>query len=179
AAASAGAAAPTVRPLPGLDAATAVHLDVSIGSDDVDAGAWRDPGLEDRLALAALDRGASAAWLERGTARLTESRIHSAVSSATIPTGIDVWFAEPQPLAIADTPLRGGRVAADGLVDGTAPARTRIRLRIERDSAPAVPHLVRPEYAAGWLALTLDPAPLLGLGTGQPPAASGSPDLSA
>ncbi|WP_159607592.1 aminotransferase class III-fold pyridoxal phosphate-dependent enzyme, partial [Agromyces humi] len=26
---------------------------------------------------------------------------------------------------------------------------------------------------------TLDPAPLLGLGTGQPPAASGSPDLSA
>ena len=173
------AKAPGSPALPGFDATAAVRLDVSIGSDDVDAGAWLDPGLEDRLALAALDGGASAAWLERGTARLTESRIRSAVSSATIPTGIDVWFAEPQPLALADAPLVGARVAADGLVDGTAPARARIRLRVERAGAPAVPHLVRPEYAAGWLAMTLDPAPLLGLEAQQPPEASGSPAPSA
>lgn len=173
------AATSTLRPLPGFDAATAVRLDVSIESDDVDAGAWLDPGLEDRLALAALDAGASAAWLERGTARLTESRIHSAVSSATIPTGIDVWFAEPHALALADAPLDGARLVAEGAVDGTAPARTRIRLRVERDGAPPVPHLVRPEYAPGWLALTLDPAPLLGLRAGEPPAASVDLDPSA
>ena len=129
--------------------------------------------------------------------RLTASRIHSPSSSATVPTGIDVWFAEPQRLAspgagavLASSPgrlvvaLDGGlRLELDGEVDrapahgtklaaadglGVAAAGSPVRIRLVRADAPAVPHLVRPEYAAGWLALTADPAPLLGL---EPPAA--------
>lgn len=152
---------------PGIDLARAIRLDVSITSDDVDAGAWLDPELEERLALEALETGAPAAWLERGTPRLSASRIRSAESSATVPTGVDVWFAESQHLV-----ARGGaRLVVEGadgatILDGTVPARTRARIRLE--TAPAgvrVPHLVRPEYAAGWLALTEDPGVAMGLGT--------------
>ncbi|SFR83139.1 4-aminobutyrate aminotransferase [Agromyces sp. CF514] len=159
--------------LPGLDTSAAVRLDVSPESDAVDAGAWLDPELEERLALAALDAGAPAAWLPRATPRLTESRIRSADSAATIPTGVDVWFAEAPILEVVETrssdtrlvvevpgPGRPDQPIADGL-----PARTRVRIRLERAHGPAVPHLVRPEYAGGWLAQTLDPAPMLGLAT--------------
>lgn len=177
------------RLLPGFDPATAVRLDVSPASDPVDAGAWLDADLEERLALAALDAGASAAWLERATPRLTRARVRSAESPATIPTGVDVWFADEQacdPAASApgvrpaielpDGPFNGlpdggptdGGPPAAGLDHDRRrmlPARTRVRLRLELPDAPAVPHLVRPEYAAGWLAQTADPAPLLGLAT--------------
>ena len=162
----------------------AVRLDVSTISDDVDAGAWLDPGLEERLALAALDAGASAAWLERGTPRLIASRPRSATSSETVPTGIDVWFAEPRHLSAPG----GDRLvieAADGatILDGHMLARTRHRIRLERPDGPRVPHLVRPEYAAGWLELTTDPAPLLGLeratGSGVPRLADAAVDAAA
>ncbi|MGW4929629.1 aminotransferase class III-fold pyridoxal phosphate-dependent enzyme [Agromyces sp. NPDC004153] len=155
-------------------ATSAVRLDVSITSDDVDAGAWLDHDLEDRLALAALDAGASVAWLERGTPRLTGSRTHATTSSATIPTGVDVWFADPQHLAAPE----GTRLvieAADGvtILDGHMLARTRHRIRLEEPDGPRVPHLVRPEYAAGWLGVTRDPAPIMGLDTR--PASPGAP----
>jgi 4-aminobutyrate aminotransferase-like enzyme/Ser/Thr protein kinase RdoA (MazF antagonist) len=163
---------------PGVDTSGAVRLDVSITSDEVDAGAWLDPDLEDRLALAALDAGASVAWLDRGTPRLTASRTHSTMSSATIPTGIDVWFAEPQHLA-APEGIRLVIEAADGvtILDGHMLARTRHRVRLEQPEGPRVPHLVRPEYAAGWLALTADPARALGPGSGSEtrPAQPGAP----
>ncbi len=167
-------ASPSAALLDDRVASSAVRLDVSITSDDVDAGAWLDPDLEDRLALAALDAGASVAWLERGTPRLTASRMHSTTTSATIPTGIDVWFAEPQHLAAPD----GSRLvieAADGvtILDGHMLARTRHRIRLEDPDGPRVPHLVRPEYAAGWLGLTRDPAEVLGLDTR--PASPGAP----
>lgn len=150
---------------PGVDVARAVRLDVSISSDDVDAGAWLDADLEERLALAALDAGASVAWLERGTPRLSASRIRSASSSATVPTGIDVWFAEPQRLT-ASGDARLVIEMADGaiILDGAVLSRTRARIRLEAPGAPRVPHLVRPEYATGWLALTEDPARAIGLG---------------
>lgn len=150
---------------PGVDSARTVRIDVSITSDDVDAGAWLDPDLEDRLALAALDAGASVAWVARGTPRFTASRIRSATSSPTVPTGIDVWFAEPQRLT-AHGDSRLVIEMADGAVilDGAVLARTRARIRLEAPDAARVPHLVRPEYAMGWLALTEDPARALGLG---------------
>ncbi|MFF2371559.1 aminotransferase [Agromyces sp. NPDC058110] len=170
----------------GLDTARVARLDVSPESDEVDGGAWLEAGLEERLALAALDAGASAAWLPRATPRLTESRIRSAESPATVPTGIDVWFASPPVLEIVESRSAGLRAVvepelavepetpaeaetpADARIDAGAddsplPARTRVRIRIERVDGPAVPHLVRAEYAAGWLAQTIDPAPLLGL----------------
>ena len=188
--------------LPELDPAAVDLLDVSIGSDAVDDGAWLDERLDDDFARAAIDGWAEAAVLPWLTPRLTASRIHSTTSSATVPTGIDVWFAEPQRLAspgagavLASHPgrlvvaLDGGlRVELDGAVDG-APAHgtrvsaadglgvvaagSRVRIRLVRADAPPVPHLVRPEYAAGWLALTVDPAPLLGLEPLAAEAASG------
>ncbi|WP_430647492.1 aminotransferase [Agromyces sp. GXS1127] len=165
---------------PAPELARAIRLDVSITSDDVDAGAWLDPDLEDRLALAALDAGAPFAWLERRTPRLTRSRTLAAESVATVPLGIDVWFATATRVSASagadagagdeagasDDAPRLVVEAADGMtiLDGTVPARTRARIRLEAsDGPPHVPHLVRPEYAAGWLALTLDPAAAIGL----------------
>ncbi|MGR2752777.1 aminotransferase class III-fold pyridoxal phosphate-dependent enzyme [Agromyces arachidis] len=158
---------------PGIASHAAVRLDVSITSDAVDAGAWLDPDLEERLALAALDAGAPAAWLERGTPRLTESRIRSAASPGTIPTGVDVWFAESQRVEAAQGDLRLVVEGADGaiILDGSVPARTRARLRLESADGPRVPHLVRPEYAVGWLRLTADPGLALGLGDAAPESA--------
>lgn len=151
---------------PGFDPARAARLDMSITSDDVDGGAWLDPDLEERLAVAALDAGASVAWLERGTPRLSASRVRSGESSATIPTGVDVWFAEAQHLAAAGGGARLVIETTDGatILDGTVPSRMRARIRLEGTDAPRVPHLVRPEYASGWLALAADPAAAMGLG---------------
>ena len=47
------------------------------------------------------------------------------------------------------------------------PARVPIHVGVRVAGAPEVPPLVRPEYAAGWLALTADPGPLLGLPAGD------------
>ncbi|GAA1938340.1 aminotransferase [Agromyces allii] len=166
--------------LPDLDTSAAVRLDVSPESDAVDAGAWLDTELEERLALDALDSGASAAWIERATPRLTGSRIRSAASSATIPTGIDVWFADQQRLEVVESRSAGTRLVVEvppaslpdqPVADGL-PRRARVRIRLEQVGQPAVPHLVRPEYAHGWLAQTVDPAPLLGLATSARPTPS-------
>ncbi|MEV2270483.1 aminotransferase class III-fold pyridoxal phosphate-dependent enzyme [Nonomuraea africana] len=51
--------------------------------------------------------------------------------------------------------------AGDQLV--ALPAGARVHVSLRRPEAPTIPALVRPEYAVGWLALTADPAPLLGL----------------
>ncbi|WP_395298105.1 aminotransferase [Kitasatospora hibisci] len=61
------------------------------------------------------------------------------------------------PDAPAGSPLNAGDLLA------SLPARTRLRLTLRRRRGPEVPALVRPEYAAGWLALTADPAGLIGL----------------
>lgn len=203
---------------PDLDPAGVARLDVSITSDAAEAGAWLDPRLDDDLARAAIDGWADAAMLPWGTPRLTASLLHAPTSPATVPTGVDVWFADWQVLAspgageilhvgddrltlALDAGLRleldgvdgigsddddlgragatlepGTRVAAGDML-GVAASASRIRIRLVSADAPPVPHMVRPEYAAGWLALTVDPAPLLGLvpGTDPRPEASGTP----
>ena len=192
---------PLGRLVPELEPAAIEQLDVSVMGDAVDAGAWLDHRLDDDLARAATDGWADAAVLPWRTPRLTASRIHASTSSATVPTGIDVWFAEPQRLAspgdgdvVASAPGRlvvaldaGLRLEIDGEVDDSAAPGTRVaagdglgvvapgarvRIRLLRADAPAVPHLVRPEYADGWLALAADPAPLLGIESPEPAAAS-------
>jgi 4-aminobutyrate aminotransferase-like enzyme len=132
-------------------------LDLSAQSDAVDEGAWLEPGLEDRLAAALLAEGYDAVATRFGEARLTGSRVLAGVSPATIATGIDLWTAAPVELP-AQLTVRG---------DGT-----RMHVSLPAEGAPAVPALVRPEYAAGWLSLVADPGPLLGL----PAAATASPD---
>jgi 4-aminobutyrate aminotransferase-like enzyme/Ser/Thr protein kinase RdoA (MazF antagonist) len=143
----------------GVDLGRCVVLDLSVRSDMVDEGAWLEPGRADRLALEALDGGADAVVTRYGSARLDASRVLAGVSPATVSTGIDVWLARPAALGAVSAP--------EGLeltVSGGSPVHVGLRLA----GAPEVPRLVRPEYAAGWLALTADPAPLLGLGAAVP-----------
>lgn len=66
-----------------------------------------------------------------------------------------------------------GRVAGGGTL-GTLPGGSRVRVNLRAATAPPMPALVRPEYAAGWLALAADPAPLLGLAV-TPEAPAGHP----
>ena len=139
-----------------LDLGRCAVLDLSVGSDAVDEGAWLEPGLEDRLAQALLADGSDAVATRFGEARLAASRVLAGVSPATVATGIDLWTAAPVELP-AQLTVRG---------DGT-----RVHVSLPAEGAPEVPPLVRPEYAAGWLSLVADPGPLLGL-----PMAAGAPE---
>jgi len=61
-----------------------------------------------------------------------------------------------------EVPAGGQQVPAGALLAALA-GGARLRVNLRAATAPPVPPLVRPEYAPGWLALTADPAPLLGL----------------
>ena len=155
-----GVAAPSgvVVDLGPLDLGRCAVLDLSVGSDAVDEGAWLEPGLEDRLAQALLADGYDAVATRFGEARLAGSRVLAEVSPATVATGIGLWTAAPVELP-AQLTVRG---------DGN-----RVHVSLPAEGAPEVPPLVRPEYAAGWLSLVADPAPLLGL-----PAAARLPGMT-
>jgi 4-aminobutyrate aminotransferase-like enzyme/Ser/Thr protein kinase RdoA (MazF antagonist) len=80
---------------------------------------------------------------------------------------------------VASDGAAGGRVVAGGRVEaggtlGPLPGGSHVRVNLRAATAPPMPALVRPEYAAGWLALAADPAPVLGLAVG-PSAAAGHP----
>ncbi|MFI2034416.1 aminotransferase [Streptomyces bottropensis] len=168
-------------------------LDLSTDADCLDHGAWTDPGAEARLTTSALADGAAAVATRYARARLTRTPALSARSAATVPTGIDlrlgrdavaqapaagrVLAAAPgqveltygtrvltlafpgtvQPVVTTGATVRAGEDIAH-LGAGAA-----VHVALRAADGPAVPRLVRPEYAAGWLALTADPAPLLGL----------------
>ncbi|MEU1273930.1 aminotransferase [Streptomyces sp. NPDC005799] len=168
-------------------------LDLSTDADSLDHGAWTDAGTEARLVTSALADGAAAVATRYGRARLTRTPALSAVSTATVPTGIDLWLGRD---AVVQAPVAGKVLtAAPGHVQLTYDAQvlslsfphtaqpvvttgatvqagedithlssgTSVHVALRDADGPAAPRLVRPEYAAGWLALTADPAPLLGL----------------
>lgn len=173
-------------------------LDLSSESDAMDRGAWLEPGLENRLAADMLLSGADAVATRYGQPRLSEAPAFSLESPATVATGIDLWPGRSATLAapcdgdvLAAAPGRltltcGAHVlelsfvesVVPGLVPGspvvagtplvTVPDGSRVHVALRLPGAPDVPALVRPEYAAGWLALAADPAPLLGLSAGDP-----------
>ncbi|MFJ1791097.1 aminotransferase [Kitasatospora griseola] len=181
--------------LRGLDEFTV--LDLSTDADAMDGGAWLDAGTEDRVAAAALAGGAAAVRTPYGAARLSRTPALSVDSPATVSTGVDLWLgptavaqAPDAGRVLAAGPGRlelalGQRVltlsfAADihpltasgaevhaGAELVHLPAGASVRLALSDADGPAVPPLVRPEYAAGWLPLTADPAPLLGLAAEQ------------
>ena len=156
-------------PAPGVDLGRCVVLDLSVQSDAVDEGAWLSPGLADRLALAlldgeGLDGGADAVVTRYGEARLDASRVLAEVSPATVATGIDVWLARP--LDLGEVSAGDGLELSRSCAGTLLPARIPVHVGVRVAGAPEVPPLVRPEYAAGWLALTADPGPLLGLAAG-------------
>ncbi|WP_128376891.1 aminotransferase [Streptomyces cavernae] len=168
-------------------------LDLSTDADSMDHGAWMDAGTEARLVTSALADGAAAVATRYAHARLTRTPALSAVSTATVPTGIHLWLGRD---AVVQVPAAGKVLAAaPGHVELTYGAQTlslsfpragrpvvttgatvqagediihlgpgaSVHVALRDADGPAVPRLVRPEYAAGWLALTADPAPLLGL----------------
>jgi 4-aminobutyrate aminotransferase-like enzyme/Ser/Thr protein kinase RdoA (MazF antagonist) len=174
-----------------MTAGTVPHvIDLSTESDDLDAGAWLDTEVEDRLAEAALHAGAEAVVTSYGQPRLTRSVALSSDSPATVPTGIDVWTAVDTPLAapwaglviaasenevslagdqgtvhIRGTALRPVAQAGHALGQGAQLALAapgRLWLQITTESDVPVPAFVRPEYAAGWLSVTRDPSTLVG-----------------
>ncbi|TCR13644.1 aminotransferase [Streptomyces sp. BK205] len=168
-------------------------LDLSTDADSMDHGAWTDAGTEARLVASALANGAAAVATRYTRARLTGTPALSAVSPATVPTGTDLWLgrdvvvqapaagkvlaAAPghvelaygaqvlslsfprtiRPVVTAGATVRAGEDITH-LASGAA-----VHVALHDADGPAAPRLVRPEYAAGWLALTADPAPLLGL----------------
>ncbi|WP_109005902.1 aminotransferase [Streptomyces rishiriensis] len=184
--------------LRGVVAADIAVLDLSADADSTDHGAWLRPGVEDRLAARALETGAAAVATRYAQARLTRAPALSAESPATVPTGVDLWLgrdvvaqapAGGEVLAAAPGLLKiahGGRVltltmpatvtprvrtgsavhAGEDLAE--VPAGAWLHIALLDAGGPAAPRLVRPEYAAGWLALTADPAPLIGLPAAGP-----------
>ncbi|MFI6661465.1 aminotransferase [Streptomyces sp. NPDC050523] len=196
------AGAPECPLLRGFGATDVTLLDLSADADAMDHGAWMDSGTEARLMASALADGAAAVATRYAQARLTRTQVLSEVSTATEPTGIELWLGRD---ALVQAPA-AGRVlaAAPGRVELTYGTQvlslsfpqavqpavsvgatvqagediahltsgTSIHVALRAADGPAVPRLVRPEYAAGWLALTADPAPLLGLpaDSGRPPA---------
>lgn len=159
-------------------------LDLSVVSEAADDGAWLEGGLADRSARALLQHGARAVITRFGATRVDATVALSPLSSATVPTGIDVWFAQPHVIASpidgvltstgVTTVIRhaGGELVLDGLESQLAAgdpvrlgaplgAATHLRIQLRSIGAPEVPALVRPEYAAGWLAQVNDPTPLI------------------
>ncbi|MDP4510931.1 aminotransferase [Nonomuraea turcica] len=187
------AAVPAVPVLAGADPAGIAVLNLAVGSDTMDHGTWLEDAAVDRLAAGLLTAGATTVTTRYGQAQLTAAPALSTTSPATIATGVDLWLDGPAvlqapgdgevlaaapgraavtfgphvlhlsfPDAAHPIPPTGGPVhAGDQLV--TLPAGARVHVSLRRPEAPTIPALVRPEYAAGWLALTADPAPLLGL----------------
>jgi 4-aminobutyrate aminotransferase-like enzyme/Ser/Thr protein kinase RdoA (MazF antagonist) len=164
---------------------------------------------EQVLASGAATGGAGAVVTRYGEARLTASRTLAEDSPATVATGVDLWLACPAELTApwageltSDGPdhivLTGGGLTltlswsgSDRAVPGggrPVPAKarlgtlaggSRLHVNLRAATAPPMPPLVRPEYAAGWLALAADPAPLLGLPPtlGRPPTLGLAPAL--
>ncbi|TLS42159.1 aminotransferase [Streptomyces montanus] len=175
-------------------------LDLSVVADAADNGAWLEEGLAERAARARLVDGAAAVVTRFGAARVDATRALSPVSPATVATGIDVWFVTPTTLTCPVEGLvtatgttivirhGGGELVLDGLHSRLASGdlvaagaelgiADRLRVQLRAAGAPEVPALVRPEYAAGWLAHVTDPSPLIGSDPGSGLDPGLAPDL--
>ncbi|WP_029114214.1 aminotransferase [Mycobacterium sp. URHB0044] len=179
-----------------LDPATVTILDLSPTSDVFDRafepGAWLRAGVEDELARAAVHDGASLVVTRFGGPRLTRAPALSQDSPEVIATGISLW---PATAATVTAPwpgvvehlgdglvLRGagyelrvsgvdvaaaGDVGADAVL-ATASANRWFEVGIRPAGAPPAPAFTTAELAPGWLAVSRDPAPLLGLPLAEP-----------
>ncbi|AGB25226.1 4-aminobutyrate aminotransferase family protein [Mycobacterium sp. JS623] len=180
------ASAPVAGTLVDVDPATVVTLDLSTTSDAYDFAFADDgtlkPGVEVELASAAVQNGARLVVTQCGQARLSRTRMLSQESPDVVATGISLWAASATQLvapwdgSVEGSVLRGaeyeltlvgvelvsgGVRAGDQL--GEAPAGTWVEVGVRPVGVPTAPPFVRAEVAPGWLALTRDPRPLLGL----------------
>ena len=174
-------------PLVDADPAAVVTLDLAATSDVYDFAFENDGSLnadiEDELARTAVQSGARLVVTQYGQARLSRTRKLSQQSPDVVATVISVWAASATRLVapwdgeIDGSTLRGAEyeltlsgvdLAASGsvragepLADG--PAGAWVEVGVRPVGAPEAPPLTRFELAPGWLALTRDPRPLLGL----------------
>ena len=182
------AAVEVATPLVGSANPTVVTLDLSSTSDVYDDGRWLTPDVEDEAARAAVRDGADLVVTAYGQPRLNRAPKLTQHSPAVVPTGIGMWPASDTPLvapwdgevvsASGDgVTFRGGgyeltlsgvhATASGGLRAGEplaeAPAQRWTQISVRPVGAPAAPEFTTAELAPGWLALTRDPRPLLGL----------------
>jgi 4-aminobutyrate aminotransferase-like enzyme len=175
-----------------LDPESVVTLDLSPTSDAFDCafqpGGWLPPGIEDELAYAAIENGAALAVTRFGQPRLSRTPALSREAPDVVPTGISLWpasavqLAAPWDGAVVDrsvdavtfrghdfeltltgvSPTASGELSSGEVIADVAPGH-RVELGVRPVGAPEAPLLTRPALAPGWLALTRDPRPLLGL----------------
>lgn len=197
--------APAPTPVSGrlidVDPAAVTTLDLATVADGYDDGRWLIPNVENEIACAALDDGASVAVTQYGQPQLSRAPKHSQDSPDVVATGVDLWSAGELTLTApwdgeveaADDrvtvrgpeyalTLRGvsGSVAGGPVTSGrpvaTTLARQRVRITVAPVDAPEPPQFTNAELAPGWLAVTRDPRPLLGL---EPVPAAERDDLLA
>ena len=180
------AAVEVTNPLIGTS--TVVTLDLSTTSDAYDDGSWCTMDVENQQARAAVDDGAELVVTAYGQPRLNRAPKLTQDNPTVVPTGIDIWPASDTQLlspwdgevvnaSIEAMTFRGGgyeltlsgvrsRVsgsvrAGDTLAE--APAERWVRVGLQPVGASPAPHFTTAELAPGWLTLTRDPRPLLGL----------------
>ena len=183
----ASAPKPVAGSLTDVDPATVVTLDLSTTSDVYDVAFEDDgslkAGIEDELARAAAENGARLVVTQWGQSRLSRTRKLSQDGPDVVATGVSIWaasatrFVAPWDGELEGSTLRGddyeltltgvsavpsGSVAA-GQPLAEAPAEQWVEIGVRPVGAPAAPLFTRFEMAPGWLALTRDPRPLLGL----------------
>jgi 4-aminobutyrate aminotransferase-like enzyme/Ser/Thr protein kinase RdoA (MazF antagonist) len=175
----------------GLDPASVTTIDLSPTSEVYDGafepGAWLPAGVDDELARAAVRDGAALVVTRFGEPRLSRAPALSQDSPEVIPTGISLWPAQtttvtaPWPGTLDqvgdelvlrgehyELTVTGAEVTATGDVDAgatlaTAAADRWFEVSVRPVGAPPAPAFTTAELAPGWLALTRDPGPLLGL----------------
>ena len=177
-------------PLVDVDPASVVTLDLATTSDAFDFAFDDDgslkSGVEDELARAAVQNGARLVATQYGQARLSRTCKLSQESPDVVATGISLWAASSTTLvapwdgevsaddvvtlrgADYELTLTGAHAVASGSVSAgqplaDAPAGQWVEVGVRPVGAPAAPLFTRFEMAPGWLALTRDPRPLLGL----------------
>ncbi|MCV7282360.1 aminotransferase [Mycolicibacterium flavescens] len=164
-------------------------LDLGPLSDAYDDGRWQRPDVDDETACAALTDSTGVAVSEYGVPRLSRTVKLSQGSPDVVATGIDMWSASEIALqapwdgevvrATADeVTLRGvdhevtvigarrnaplGSLTTGAALATVAPYEA-VRVSVRPVGAPVAPPYVSADLAPGWLALTRDPRPLLGL----------------
>ena len=170
-------------------------VDLSVLSADLDAGAWLEGDVEDRL-LREYCRADGAATTRWGEYRLTRARpLTARFSQPTLALGVDLVLADEAALTapfdgrIEETTL-GLTLVGDGVTlhleaeagvlvvaadtsqvaRGAALARARGRLQVQLSAIPGVrpPHLVTARCEHLWRRIAPDPSALLGVDVAAP-----------
>ena len=164
-----------------------VVLDTSVTSPLNDNGAWLDATIVEQEAQHLLDNGATLALVPFDAVVLAGSPPLSMTEPATITTGFTLWASTERSLTapmagvVSASPhgvtlttaestitLHGALTTVTGPVEAgavfaTMPARLELTIQWHSSAVASVPTKVPASSLSGWLAVTFDPAPLIGL----------------